>query len=212
MRPNLRARMPSITGRHMLNSELRLVLITGVPLLRRHAVERRVAGDAGIVDQHLDRPEIGLDLLQARRRRRRRTNVPFVDRDAGLGLEFLRRLIVAAVIGGNLVAGRLQRLRDRRADTARAARHHRYACHTPPLSVTPGLEPGDPVVTCDKTIGSSSAVMLPSCAAYRSALDAQGDAHAAADAKRGQALLGVRASPSRAAASPSTRAPDAPIG
>ena len=30
MRPNLRSRMPSITGRHMLNSELRLVLITAV--------------------------------------------------------------------------------------------------------------------------------------------------------------------------------------
>ena len=28
MRPNLRLRMPSITGRHMLNSEFRLVLIT----------------------------------------------------------------------------------------------------------------------------------------------------------------------------------------
>ncbi len=30
MRPNLRVRMPSITGRHMLNSELRLVLMTAV--------------------------------------------------------------------------------------------------------------------------------------------------------------------------------------
>ena len=34
------------------------------PLLRRHAVEHGVAGDAGIVDQHLDRAEIGLDLLE----------------------------------------------------------------------------------------------------------------------------------------------------
>jgi len=28
MRPNLRSRMPSITGRHMLNSDTRLVLMT----------------------------------------------------------------------------------------------------------------------------------------------------------------------------------------
>jgi hypothetical protein len=30
MRPNLRSRMPSMTGRHMLNSELRLVLMTAL--------------------------------------------------------------------------------------------------------------------------------------------------------------------------------------
>jgi len=39
MRPNLRLRIPSITGRHMLNSELKLVLINRAPLLRRHAVK-----------------------------------------------------------------------------------------------------------------------------------------------------------------------------
>ena len=65
MRPNLRSRMPSITGRHMLNSESRLVLITAFHCSRLHAVEHGVAGDAGIVDQHVDRPELGLDLLQA---------------------------------------------------------------------------------------------------------------------------------------------------
>ena len=66
MRPNLRSRMPSITGRVMLNSELRLVLITASHCSGGHPVEHGVAGDAGIVDQHLDRTEIGLDLFQAR--------------------------------------------------------------------------------------------------------------------------------------------------
>ena len=33
------------------------------PLLGLHAMQHGVAGDAGIVDQHLDRPELGLDLL-----------------------------------------------------------------------------------------------------------------------------------------------------
>ena len=67
MRPNLRSRMPSTPAGVMLNSELRLVLITCVPLLRRHLVEHRIAGDAGIVDQHVDRAELGLDLLRCRR-------------------------------------------------------------------------------------------------------------------------------------------------
>ena len=121
--------MPSITGRHMLNSELRLVLITaphcsGVmrwnmesrvmpALLTRTSTGPRSAStflrpvDAGFVGRH----------------------VPFVDVDAGLGLELLRRLVVAAVVGGDLVACGLERLRDRLADAARSTRHHRNACH-----------------------------------------------------------------------------------
>jgi hypothetical protein len=35
----------------------------GIPLLEAHPVHRRVTRDAGIVDQHVDRAEIGLDLL-----------------------------------------------------------------------------------------------------------------------------------------------------
>ena len=64
MRPKPRSRMPSMTGRHMLNSELRLVLMTRVPLLRRHLVEHAVLGDSGVVDQHFDRAEILGDLAR----------------------------------------------------------------------------------------------------------------------------------------------------
>jgi hypothetical protein len=35
------------------------------PLLRHHAMKLGVAGDAGIVDQDLDRAELGLNLLHA---------------------------------------------------------------------------------------------------------------------------------------------------
>jgi hypothetical protein len=94
MRPNLRLRMPSITGRHMLNSEFKLVLITAPHCSGRHAVEHGVAGDAGIVDQHLDRAEIGLDLLEAGGAGIVGGDVPLVDRNAGRGLELLRRRVL----------------------------------------------------------------------------------------------------------------------
>jgi hypothetical protein len=62
IRPHLRARMPSMTGRVTLKQELRLVQMTFGPLLRRHLVERRIAGDAGVVDEDLDRTQLAFDL------------------------------------------------------------------------------------------------------------------------------------------------------
>ncbi len=55
-----------------------------------------VAGDAGIVDQDLDRAEILLNLGDDRLAGRKVADVELVDRDAGLGLELLRGLVVAA--------------------------------------------------------------------------------------------------------------------
>ena len=92
-------------------------------------MQLRVAGDAGVVDQHVDRAEIGLHLLHAGRAGFERGHVPFVDRDAGLGLELLRRLVVAAVIGGDLVTGGLECFGDRRADAAGSSRHDCDAWH-----------------------------------------------------------------------------------
>ena len=79
MRPNPRSRMPSITGRHMLNSEFRLVLMTCVPLVRRHLVEHAVLRDARVVDEHVDRAEVLLDLCQAGDAGLVIADVPFVD-------------------------------------------------------------------------------------------------------------------------------------
>ncbi len=77
------------------------------PLFRLHAVQLGVARDAGIVDQHVDRSELGLDLLDAGGAGVERRDVPLVDVDAGFGLEFLCRFIIAGVIGGDRIAGRL---------------------------------------------------------------------------------------------------------
>ena len=65
MRPNLRARMPFDHRPAHVEQRVEVGVDHRAPLLRRHAVEHGVAGDAGIVDQHLDRAEIGLDLLEA---------------------------------------------------------------------------------------------------------------------------------------------------
>ena len=53
----------------------------------------------GVVDQDLHRPELGLHLFQAGRAGLVRRHVPFVNRDAGLGLEFFRG---GALYGGGL--------------------------------------------------------------------------------------------------------------
>jgi len=92
-----------------------------LPLLRRHLVEHGVAGDARIVDQHLDRAEIGLHLADAGDAGIVVGDRPFVGLDAGLGGEFLRRLVIAGIVRGDPVTGILQRDGDRGADAARSA-------------------------------------------------------------------------------------------
>jgi hypothetical protein len=101
----------------------------GVPLVERHLVEGGVTGDAGIVDEHVDGTEICLDLLHAFGAGVEIADIPFVDGDAGLGLELLRRSVVAGIARRNLVAGRLQRLADRSSDAPRTTRHQCNTCH-----------------------------------------------------------------------------------
>jgi hypothetical protein len=113
---------------------------------------RCVAGDAGIVDQDVDEPELGLDLFQAGRAGLEGRHVPLVDRDAGLGLELLRRLVIAAVIGRHHAARPFQGFRDRGPDAARSTCHHRNSCHATPslrsfLCAPAGHSPG-PLVKC----------------------------------------------------------------
>jgi hypothetical protein len=107
----------------MLNSEPRLVL------LKRHLVERTILGDAGIVDEHIDRAEVGLDLLDAGSAGIERTHVPFIDGNAGLGLEFFRRRVIARIAGGDVISGGFQRLADGRTDAPRSPRDQRNTCH-----------------------------------------------------------------------------------
>src|SRR5207253_3788182 len=100
-----------------------------VPLLERHLVEGGILGDAGIVDQHVDRTEIRLDLLDAGDAGVERTDVPFIDGDAGLGLEFFRRRVIACVARRHLVACGLQRLADRSPNAPRSPLHQCNTCH-----------------------------------------------------------------------------------
>jgi len=61
---------------------------------------------------------------------------PLVDRDPSLSFELLRRFVVAAVYGGDLVACSFQRLRDCFTNPARTACHDCYACQDSPLLLT----------------------------------------------------------------------------
>ena len=82
--------MPSMTGRDMLKHEDEIGLDHRVPLLDVMRCIVRVAGDAGIVDQHLDRAELGLDLGDRRPAHAWKSrDVELEDRDAGLAGELL---------------------------------------------------------------------------------------------------------------------------
>jgi len=54
-----------------------------------HAVQHAVAGDAGIVDKHLDLPDLVLDIHHALLAGDIVADVPFEDLDRGLLLEAL---------------------------------------------------------------------------------------------------------------------------
>ena len=100
-----------------------------LPLLVRHLLEHGVARDAGIVDQHLDRADLVLDIDDALLAGDIVAHVPFKDRDLGFLLEGLGGVVVAAVIGGDLVAGLLQSLANGGADAARSTRDQSHPSH-----------------------------------------------------------------------------------
>ena len=81
----------------MLKHEAEVGLNNRVPLLEAHAVQRRVARDAGIVDQNFDRPERRLDRLHPVRAGGEIADVELEHRDAGIILELLCGPVVAGV-------------------------------------------------------------------------------------------------------------------
>jgi hypothetical protein len=100
-------------------------------------VEHGVARDAGIVNQHLDRTELSFDLFYALGAGLVRRYVPFEYRDAGLGLELLSGLVIAAIVGRNLITGRFQCFRDCRPDPTGSTSdqcNSRHGCFTSELS------------------------------------------------------------------------------
>ena len=136
IRPKLRSRMPSMTLRVMLKIEARLTRITSLHCSSVIRCSTRVAGDAGVVDQHVDRAELGLDLGFTAR--------CAVGEAADVALDHHHAELVGAGLGGHLVAGvagrdleavGLQPRADRPADAARAAGDERHPGHAvPPLS------------------------------------------------------------------------------
>src|SRR5512140_2622995 len=95
----------------------------------RHLLEHGVARDAGIVDQHLDRADLVRNADNALLAGDVVADVPFEHRDLGFLLEGLSGLVIAAVIGGDIVASLLQRLADGGADTARSSGDESYSPH-----------------------------------------------------------------------------------
>ena len=112
-----------------------------MPILQGHLVPGGIAGDPGVVDQHVDRAQIGDDLPDAGLAGRKIRHVPFIDRDAGLLLELGRGLVIADIVGRNAVAGFLERLCTQGANAAGSTRHQCDARHSmsPPDCWLPSL-------------------------------------------------------------------------
>ncbi len=129
IRPNLRLRMPSITGRHMLNSEFRLVVITALHCsgVIRWNMESRVM--PALFTSTSTGPRSALDLLETCGAGLVRRDVPFVDRNVVRDLELLGGFVIAAVVGRDLVTRSLQGPGYRFADAARSPGHYSDACH-----------------------------------------------------------------------------------
>ena len=92
------------------------------PLLVGHLVEHAVARDAGIVDEHVDRPELGLDLLDAGGAGGGSATSHLKMAMPVSALNFAAASSLPCIGRGDRVAGRLQPLGDRGADAARAPR------------------------------------------------------------------------------------------
>ena len=101
----------------------------GVPHVPRHARHGAVAGDAGVVDQDLDRAVLVVDLLHGRLAGGEVAGVELHRGDAGHIGEALRRGLVAGIACDHLAPRRLEGDADGLADPARSTRHQRYTCH-----------------------------------------------------------------------------------
>jgi hypothetical protein len=109
-----------------------------VPLLKSHLVHGAVAGDTGVVDQYLDRPDIAFDLRHRRLAGIVIADVELVDRNV-VGLAELIGLFIVAGIGcDDLVAGFFQCQANGFANASRTTCYQSYSAHfnIPPLVVS----------------------------------------------------------------------------
>jgi hypothetical protein len=96
------------------------------PLLMAHLVEEAVAGDAGIVHEHVDRPEFGFDSLSSFHAIVEIADIALHDHDVEFLGGCVGGLLIAGITGRDLHAIRLQPRSDRFADASGAAS---YKCH-----------------------------------------------------------------------------------
>ena len=75
-----------------------------VPLLRRHLVKRRIAGDARVIHQYFDRAQIGGHLGHASGAVLIRPDVPFIGLDSGFRGKRCGGSIISGIGRGNAVA------------------------------------------------------------------------------------------------------------
>jgi len=92
-------------------------------------MEGRIARDSRIVDENVDRADLLSDFLQTLGAILVVRNVPFIDRNAGVGLELLGRQIIPMIGRGNLLPRLLQGIADSRANPARPPAHNRHSRH-----------------------------------------------------------------------------------
>ena len=100
-----------------------------IPHVASHACQRTVAGDAGIVHQDFDRPDIRDDLLERLLAGLEAADVELGHPDPGLLVECGCRFFVAGIVGDNNPALLLQRSADGRADSSCSARYQCDPCH-----------------------------------------------------------------------------------
>ena len=105
MRPKLRSRMPSITGRVMVNMESRLVRITADQASWSILWNQPSRVMPALLTRMSTGPTSACDLLHALGAGRIVADVPLEDGDAGLVLEGLRLLLVAGKGRRHLMAG-----------------------------------------------------------------------------------------------------------
>src|SRR5690606_31259340 len=99
------------------------------PLRRRHSMEHRVPRDPRIVDENVDRTELGLDLPDTADAGVIVGYGPFVDGETGIFAEYPRCIVIAAVIGRYPIPCLLRCARNRCADTPRPAGDVCRSCH-----------------------------------------------------------------------------------
>ena len=126
MRPKPFSRMALMTGPRHVEERIEIGADHLLPLLMRHLLQHGVARDAGIVDEDLDRSDLVLDIDDALLAGEVIADVPFERRDLGFIAERLGGVVIAAVVGGDVVACALERPADRGADAARSSRNESY--------------------------------------------------------------------------------------